>query len=65
MAEAGCRPIGLMSYLAGVAQARSFEKSALALGRDLRAHGHRDLAAALLEVVLGVLAVRPRGQRLA
>ena len=38
----------LMSYLADVAQDRSFEESALVLGRDLRAHGYRDLAAALL-----------------
>jgi len=34
-----------------VAQDRSFEESALVLSRDLRAHGYRDLAAALLEVV--------------
>lgn len=34
-----------------MAQARSLEESALLLGRDLRTHGHRDLAAVLLEVV--------------
>lgn len=40
-----------MSYVADVAQDRSFEESARVLGRDLRAHGYRDLAAALLEIL--------------
>lgn len=52
-----------MSYLAEVAQDRSFEESALVLGRDLRADGYRDLAAALLEVVPETGTVRDDAHR--
>jgi len=62
-ARPGSTRVERRPYRAGMARARTFEGPALVLGDVLYAHGHRDQAAALREVLSETDAVRDDVER--